>query len=138
MTADSECPPDDDVSVQAGSTAGHRRDGNLWFSGPIANDNEFTQRDSFISFPAGDKERVVPDEAPIGTSELSLLEWTVIELAMTDDLVSVTEESAPAQMSSDFFGIRRANPLANPRLEALRRFVVKSHLGAPDDPDEYD
>lgn len=53
-------------------------------------------------------------------------EWSVIRLARNDSLSSIREESRFGRAVRFIFGIERRNPLANSRLEALRRMAVMS------------
>lgn len=60
--------------------------------------------------------------APV--EEFSSLEWTVIELARREPLASLREPTRFAMGLARFLGRAIARPLADPRLEALRRFAV--------------
>ncbi len=51
------------------------------------------------------------------------IERSVIELARLDALSSVRPRPVLARLAR-WFGVGMANPLANPRLEALRRFAI--------------
>jgi hypothetical protein len=51
-------------------------------------------------------------------------EWQVIVLARQDGLASLREPTRLATLLSRLFGARINRRLANPRLEALRRFAV--------------
>ena len=51
-------------------------------------------------------------------------EYQVIELARRDGIRSIRPRSWPTRIAERLFGIRPANPLADPRLEAIRRFAV--------------
>lgn len=70
--------------------------------------------------------------APTEISEaigFSDLEWSVIEIARRDPLSSIEAPGRFAGTLANLLGRRPALPLADPRLEALRRFVVVSqHL----------
>jgi hypothetical protein len=52
------------------------------------------------------------------------LEWRVIALAASDGLASVARPSRIGGAIGRLFGLARATPLADPRLEALRRVTV--------------
>lgn len=56
------------------------------------------------------------------------VEARVIALADSDRLESVSGRSRFGRLIDAVFGIRRSNPLADPRLEALRRFTVLARL----------
>jgi hypothetical protein len=53
-------------------------------------------------------------------------EWTIINLARNDGLSSLREESPFKDLLRQIFGIERKRPLANPRLESIRRIAVLS------------
>lgn len=68
--------------------------------------------------------------APVAAAEaagFSELEWSVIEIARRDPLTSIEAPGRFAVTLANLLGRRPALPLADPRLEALRRFVVVSH-----------
>lgn len=72
--------------------------------------------------------------AMIGTSSaparLSALEWSIVAMAERDGLSSIRDESRYVRAIRSFFGIKRPNPLANERLEILRRIAVLAwHYG---------
>src|SRR3546814_5056358 len=104
----------------------------LWCRSPVANDNEIAARNSSESFAAGDEEEVEREETSVRSSELSSLEWTVLKLALTDNLASILDESRLRRCLRILFGTRQANRLADSRLEALSRFVVLRHLRTPE------
>ena len=54
----------------------------------------------------------------------SAIEQSVIKIAMTDPSASLDPENLWLRRIRHLFGTVRVNPLANPRLEALRRVVV--------------
>lgn len=56
---------------------------------------------------------------------LSPAERAVIRMARRDSLSSVAPVDSLRNRAARFFGMPRANALADPRLEALRRFVVR-------------
>jgi len=51
-------------------------------------------------------------------------EWTIISLARRDSMASVQPDTRLARVFRRIFGIERANPLSDDRLEALRRIAV--------------
>jgi hypothetical protein len=54
----------------------------------------------------------------------SALEWSVVALARRDSIASLEKPGRIAVALGALFGDRRNPRLADPRLEALRRFVV--------------
>ena len=75
-----------------------------------------------IPFPA-------PQPAPsiVGVeppARLSALEWSIVALAEHDRISSLREPGRFLSALSSLFGVRRANRLANDRLETLRRIAV--------------
>jgi hypothetical protein len=69
--------------------------------------------------------------APVAKEEgFSPLEWTVIALAKRDRIASLSEPSRMARALGGLFGRGTDSRLADPRLEALRRFAVHAwHRG---------
>ena len=66
---------------------------------------------------------------------LTDLEWKVVEIARTDGPRSINPDGPFARFLKIFFGLPVARPLANKRVEALRRFCVRAwHWRS--DPDE--
>ncbi len=59
-------------------------------------------------------------------SDFAAREWQVVKLARNDRLSSLREESEFVGFLRMVFGFERKKPLANPRLEALRRMAVLS------------
>ncbi|AGH51244.1 MULTISPECIES: hypothetical protein [Sphingomonadales] len=55
-------------------------------------------------------------------------EWSVIGLAAHDDTTSLAPDGWWARLRHRLFGIEAPRPLANERLEALRRFAVTARL----------
>ena len=51
-------------------------------------------------------------------------EWSVVDFARNDGLWSLTPDGLLARVARVLFGIQPPRPLANERLEALRRFAV--------------
>src|SRR3546814_11307412 len=78
----------------------------LWCRSPVANDNEIAARNSSESFAAGDEEEVEREETSVRSSELSSLEWTVLKLALTDNLASILDESRLRRCLRILFGTR--------------------------------
>ena len=76
--------------------------------------------------PRVDSSRLAP--AIVGAApapaRLSALEWSVITMAERDGLSSIHEPSRFIAALESLFGLRRANRLANERLEALRRLAI--------------
>ena len=56
--------------------------------------------------------------------QLSALEWSVVAVARNDSLASLREPSRLGMAMAALFGTRQNPKLADPRLEALRRFAV--------------
>lgn len=57
---------------------------------------------------------------------LSSLDWKVVDLARRDGRRSLLPPGRIARLARPLFGWPIASPLANPRLEALRRFCVRA------------
>jgi hypothetical protein len=51
-------------------------------------------------------------------------EWSVVEFARNDGLWSLNPDGFMQRLTRTLFGVRPPQPLANERLEALRRFAV--------------
>ncbi len=62
-------------------------------------------------------------------------EWSVIDLAEKDGVWSLHGESHFARVMRLLFGIEIGRPLANPRLESLRRLAVRAWRHKPIDRD---
>lgn len=74
---------------------------------------------------AADFERLLMTDGVYAADLFAPLEEQVIELARGDSLGSLAEPGPLARMGAVLFGLRpRRGPLADPRLEALRRAVV--------------
>lgn len=75
------------------------------------------------------------DARPISTPvapparPLSALEWSVIAVARRDRLSSLSEPGPLSRALGSLFGRARSSRLADPRLEALRRFAVHAWHG---------
>ena len=63
----------------------------------------------------------VADPVP---ARLSPLEWSVVALAQGEKLSSINRPGRVAIAMHRLFGLKPANELADPRLEALRRLAV--------------
>lgn len=62
---------------------------------------------------------------------LSALEWSVVAIARNDRLSSLRKPGRMSLAMGALFGSKPVNPLADPRLEALRRMAVLTwHHGA--------
>lgn len=61
------------------------------------------------------------------------VELSVITLAAIDGASTIRPRSWLSRLAARLFGVGRPNPLADPRLEALRRFaiVARDHRGDP-------
>lgn len=57
-------------------------------------------------------------------ARLSALEWSIVAMGERDSIASLREPSRFVSALGGLFGVRRANRLANDRLEALRRMSV--------------
>ena len=76
--------------------------------------------------PAAGTIAIEPDHR----AEFSALEWHVVALAARDSLASLREPGAVSRAFGSLFGTGRQSRLADPRLEALRRFAVHAwHRG---------
>ncbi len=73
-------------------------------------------------------DRATAGPASIAGHELSPLERQVVLLATRDDRASVCRGGRVRRLLDALLGLRRANALADPRLEALRRFCVGRRL----------
>jgi len=62
--------------------------------------------------------------SPTPPARLSALEWSVVAMAERDGLASVRHASRYTRALRSFFGVKAPNPLANERLETLRRVAV--------------
>jgi hypothetical protein len=68
-------------------------------------------------------------ERPL-SAQFSPLEWTTIALARRDSLSSLQEPGRLSRALGSLFGLGTTSRLADPRLEALRRFAVHAwHRG---------
>lgn len=60
----------------------------------------------------------------VPTAALSALEWSVVALARQDSMASLRTPGRVAKAMAAIFGGSSENPIADPRLEALRRVSV--------------
>ncbi|PZU48196.1 MAG: hypothetical protein DI568_08075 [Sphingomonas sp.] len=77
---------------------------------------------SFGDLIVGTRAAAAPD-----TPAFTDLEWSVVEIARRDPLSSIEAPGRFAGKLASLLGTPRSLPLADPRLEALRRFVVADH-----------
>lgn len=69
----------------------------------------------------------MPTAGIVGVQEparLSALEWSIVAMGEKDSLSSLREPGRFLTALGSVFGFRRANGLANDRLEALRRIAI--------------
>lgn len=66
------------------------------------------------------------DHQPVGPT-LGHVERVVLRLSRKDSLASLRPRNRFDRVLESMFGIKRANPLASPRMEALRQFAVTAH-----------
>ncbi len=71
--------------------------------------------------------------APAPAPAFTPVELSVISLARVDGLATLRPRNWLTRLAERLFGVGRPNPLADPRLEALRRFalIVRNHRGDP-------
>lgn len=87
---------------------------------------------AYLEFaPAGggalaDRPIFAPKRFSPSLSELTDLEWTVVDLAQRDSIASVERPGPIARFVRWAVGIPARNSLSSPRLEALRRIAVLS------------
>ena len=62
------------------------------------------------------------------TARFTPLEAKVIALSSRDRIETVRERSRVGRLLDALFGIRRSAPLADPKLESLRRFTILARL----------
>lgn len=79
----------------------------------------------FTTAPAVGAPAVAPGRA---VALFDRTEWSVIALAGRDDMASLAPDGFWQRVRRRLFGIDAARPLANERLEALRRFTVLARL----------
>lgn len=63
---------------------------------------------------------------PSNAGSLSYLHWKVVEMAREDGRWSLDPDGFLTRIVGGLFPIKLARPLANDRLEALRRFAVRA------------
>jgi hypothetical protein len=85
------------------------------------------------AFRTDDASRL-PESKASGLTKFGHDEWSVVEFARNDGLWSLAPDGLLARVARALFGIHPPLPLANERLEALRRFAVvawkKGKVGA--------
>lgn len=78
----------------------------------------------------GDIDLSIGTSARVHAASFTGLEWSVVEIARRDPWSSIQPAGRLAGKILEWLGSKPTPPLANPRLEALRRFaVVDHHLG---------
>lgn len=77
-----------------------------------AADRPMTGESAFAESGCGDSVGLGPDE------------WSVVELSRNDGIWSLNPDGLPQRLARILFGFRTPRPLANERLEQLRRFAV--------------
>lgn len=131
MTAHSECPPDETVNISPGSSGSGIDLAHVPGSRAVAaNDNHPK------SHPQERGGRIDQNGVPPPESRLSRLETAVLALAEADGPSSLFEPSKVRRWYRIVTGSRMPNRLANPRLEALRRFAILARVGLASDADE--
>ncbi len=86
---------------------------------------------AYLSFDAQPLPFSGPAESPLTEIEaapFAPLELQVISLAEADPVVSIGAPTRFSRWFERWFGIDRPNPLADARLEALRRFAVLARV----------
>ena len=78
---------------------------------------------SSAAFRSEDANRL-PESEVSGLGGLGRDEWSVVDFARKDGLWSLAPNGILARVARVLFGIQPPRPLANERLEALRRFAV--------------
>ena len=90
--------------------------------------------DTSLSAFRTDESNRLPDVDFSGPSRLGREEWSVVDFSRNDGLWSLAPDGFLPRLARILFGIGPARPLANERLEALRRFAVvvwnKGKVGA--------
>lgn len=76
-------------------------------------------RTSALRAGSGFESRIGGDQPQLGRDE-----WSVVELARRDSLWSLNPDGFVQRLVRIAFGLTFGQPLANERLEALRRFAV--------------
>src|SRR5215213_7827617 len=78
---------------------------------------------SSAAFRSDDTSRLAESEVA-GLGGLSRDEWSVVDFARNDGLWSLNSDGILVRVARILFGIQPPRPLANERLEVLRRFAV--------------
>jgi hypothetical protein len=83
-----------------------------------------------------DQQRITSDstESAVESVRLGRDEWSVVEFARNDSLWSIRPDGLLQRLVRLAFGLAPARPLANERLEALRRFAVAAWRRRVDSP----
>jgi hypothetical protein len=93
---------------------------------------------AYLSFSPLVTENEARAATPADAEQFSALELRVIALAAEpESRGEIGVDGLFGRVLERFFGFRLPRPLADPRLEALRRFAVRAHH-APDDVGEED
>lgn len=83
---------------------------------------------AFMDFAAAGAAVAAPVVANRALDLFDRAEWSVIALARRDDAASLAPDSWWQRLRHRLFGIEASRPLANERLETLRRFAVLARL----------
>lgn len=83
---------------------------------------------AFMDFTATGVAAAPPVVATRAFNLFDRAEWSVIALARRDNIASLAPDSWWQRMRHRLFGIEAPRPLANERLETLRRFAVLARL----------
>jgi len=73
---------------------------------------------------SGSPHTLIPAAPVAGEARFSMIEWRVIGLARNDDVCSLRTPGRMRRILARLFGSRFDSPLADARLEALRRLAV--------------
>lgn len=84
---------------------------------------KFAGADDLLLNPESSPE---PPSRPTSDPRFTREEWSVIDLAERDGIWSLHAESRFGRAMRWLFGIEAGRPLANSRLESLRRFAVRA------------
>ncbi|WP_380877915.1 hypothetical protein ACFB49_14780 [Sphingomonas sp. DBB INV C78] len=83
---------------------------------------------AFMEFTEAAATGAQPIVASKALSLFERAEWAAIALAKQDDAASLAPDSLWQRLRRKLFGIEAARPLANERLETLRRFALIARL----------
>lgn len=86
---------------------------------------------AFIDFTLGSASRSLraAQISPPPAGALSPIERAASEIGSHDPLSSISEATVLRRWVNAMFAIRRPVPLADPKLEAIRRLAVAAHFG---------